>query len=148
MITVAMDTGGVDAAARIEAAKPAHPSLIDQCHTVSTLYNMVNVPSAVWINEEGRIVRLTEPAGTSEAGASWIAPPSPSPETLSSIGARRRAYTDAIRDWVQKGDASVHALSPDEVAERTKSISSDESLANANFRMGVYLHGSASPTTY
>lgn len=142
VITVAMDTAGADAARPwIEAAKPAHPSLIDQCHTVATLYNMVNVPSAVWIDEEGRIVRPTEPAGTSEAWrimdrTSFTMPP----ETLSAIGARRRAYTTAIHDWVANGNSSVHALAPADVARRAPGVSAEEALAYANFRMAVYLH--------
>ena len=147
VITVAMETGGAETARPwIEAAKPTHPSLIDQTHAVAALYNMVNVPSAVWIDEEGRIARPTEPAGTSEAWrimdrTTFTMPP----ETLASIGARRRAYTDAIRDWVEKGDQSVHALSPDEVGARTSSTSEDESLAHANFRMAAYLHCAGKP---
>jgi hypothetical protein len=142
-----MDTGGAPAARPwIEAANPTHPSLIDQPHVVSTLYNMVNVPSAVWIAEDGRIVRPTEPAGTSEAWrimdrTSFTMPP----ERLTAIGARRRAYTGAIRDWVQNGDASPHALAPDEVRARSAGPTAEDSLANANFRLAVYLHCAGKP---
>ena len=66
VVTVAMDSAE---AARpwIEAAKPAHPSLIDRDHHVADLYNMVNVPQAAWIDEQGRIVRPPENAGSSNA---------------------------------------------------------------------------------
>ena len=50
----------------IEAAKPDYPCLIDRDHHVADLYNMVNVPQAVWIDEEGRIVRPPENAGSSD----------------------------------------------------------------------------------
>src|SRR5205807_6114747 len=59
-----------------------HTALIDQEHLVSKLYSMVNVPTAVWINEQGRIVRPNETAyvddrlkhihGLESALAGWI----------------------------------------------------------------------------
>ena len=66
VVAVAMD---VPEAARpwIEAAKPDYPCLIDRDHHVADLYNMVNVPQAVWIDEAGRIVRPPENAGSSDA---------------------------------------------------------------------------------
>ena len=57
MITVAIDASAAAARPWIEAARPAHPSLIDTRHVVPDLYNMVNVPSVVWIDERGRLVR-------------------------------------------------------------------------------------------
>ena len=65
VVAVAMD---VPEAARpwIEAAKPPYPCLIDCNHHVADLYNMVNVPQAVWIDENGRIVRPPENAGASD----------------------------------------------------------------------------------
>ncbi len=36
--------------------------LIDVQHTVATLHNMVNVPTGVWFDETGRIVRPNETA--------------------------------------------------------------------------------------
>ena len=56
-ITVALDRNAEDARPWIEAAKPTHPSLIDPWHVVADLYNVVNVPTDVWIDERGRIVR-------------------------------------------------------------------------------------------
>jgi hypothetical protein len=62
VITVALDRSAADARPWIEAARPAHPSLIDPRHVVADLYNMVNVPTAVWIDERGRIVRPNDVA--------------------------------------------------------------------------------------
>ena len=61
VLAVALETGGA-AAARpwVEAARPTYPCLIDERHLVAELYGMVNVNSAVWIDESGRIVRPTE----------------------------------------------------------------------------------------
>ena len=66
VIAIAMDSA--DAARPwIEAAKPTYPCLIDRDHHVADLYNMVNVPQATWIDEQGRIVRPPENAGSSDA---------------------------------------------------------------------------------
>ena len=54
IISIAQDTGGArDAAEWINAAKPEYTALVDDKHLVTQLYNMVNVPTAVWINEKG-----------------------------------------------------------------------------------------------
>ena len=63
IIAVAMDSRADAARPWIEAAAPTYPALIDRDHRVAELYNMVNVPQAVWINEAGRIVRPAENAG-------------------------------------------------------------------------------------
>ena len=57
VIAVALDRGADDARPWIEAARPTHPSLIDVRHLVADLYNMVNVPTVLWIDERGRVVR-------------------------------------------------------------------------------------------
>ena len=62
VITVAIDKSRDDARPWIEAAHAAHPSLIDTRHRIADLYNMVNVPTVVWIDERGRIVRPNDVA--------------------------------------------------------------------------------------
>lgn len=57
VITVAFDKSADDARPWIELAKATHPSLIDTEHVVADLYNMVNVPTVLWIDEDGVIVR-------------------------------------------------------------------------------------------
>ena len=51
-----MDSEADAARPWIEAAAPSYPALIDRNHRVAELYNMVNVPQAVWIDETGTIV--------------------------------------------------------------------------------------------
>ena len=71
IITVAMESRGAKSAGGpIRKSKATHPSLIDEDHLVADLYNMVNVPQAVWIDEEGRIVRPTEVPGRQASGRS------------------------------------------------------------------------------
>ena len=55
MITVAIDKSADDARPWIEAARPTHPSLIDTTHALADRYNIVNVPTILWIDERGRI---------------------------------------------------------------------------------------------
>jgi hypothetical protein len=43
-------------------ARPTHPALIDTTHVLADLYHMVNVPTVVWIDERGRIVRPNDVA--------------------------------------------------------------------------------------
>lgn len=57
VITVALDRSAEDARPWIEKAAPTHPALIDTQHALADLYNVVNVPTGLWIDERGRIVR-------------------------------------------------------------------------------------------
>ena len=57
VIAVALDKSPDDARPWIEKAAPTYPALIDTQHVVADLYNIVNVPTALWIDERGRIVR-------------------------------------------------------------------------------------------
>ena len=56
IVTVALDTGGVDAAKPfVDKAQPNHPSLLDEAHLVDELFGVVNVPNGVWIDDVRRI---------------------------------------------------------------------------------------------
>lgn len=59
---MALDKSDDDARPWIEAARPTHPALIDCGHVLADLYNIVNVPTVVWIDERGRIVRPNDVA--------------------------------------------------------------------------------------
>jgi len=125
-------------------ARPTYPCLIDEKHVIAELYGMVNVPQAVWINEQGRIVRPAESAGASDGfrtmdRTTWQMAPEVAVE-----GKKIRArYVDAIRDWVAKGDTSQYVLSPEEARKRLRGSTTNDALAAANFRLGQYLfaHG-------
>ena len=43
-----------------EQAGATYVGLVDPEHKLSALYNLVNVPSAVWIDEAGRVRRIDE----------------------------------------------------------------------------------------
>jgi hypothetical protein len=139
VLAVAMDDAE---AARpwIEAAKPAYPCLIDRDHHVATLYNMVNVPQAVWIDEAGRIVRPPENAGASDAFRHINRATKQMPaDRLAERERIKSVYVSAVRDWAAKGAASAFVLDP--AAARTQLRLPDANIATAHvhFRLARYL---------
>ncbi len=131
VVSVALDTGGGDAAGPwIDRAKSTHPALIDGAHVVDELLGVVNVPSGVWVDEDGVIVRPPEPAFP------WW-PRQPSDELLIRIEPER--YVAALRDWVVHGERSRYALSPDEVISRSQVRTEEHSRAAACFELAQYL---------
>ena len=52
---------------------------------------------------------------------------------------KRRQYVDALRDWVNNGDASPYALSPEDARDRVQGPSEEHAIAAAHFRLGQYL---------
>ena len=147
IVTVALDTGGADAARPwIEAAAPDHPSLIDEAHVCDELFGVVNVPSGVWINEDGVIVRPAEPASARRAKWDRVQTDGLPPllaqtlEEAKKIKIDPEAYVAALRDWVENGASSRFALSPDEVIARSQPRPFEVSLAAANFELGQHLH--------
>ena len=143
VLAVAMD---VPEAARpwIEAAKPDYPCLIDHKHHLADLYNMVNVPQAVWIDEAGRIVRPPENAGSSDAFRNMDrVTKQMAPEHLKERERTKSTYVDAIRDWVAKGSASEFAYDAAQVRARLRLPDAAISEAHAHFRLAQHLlrHG-------
>jgi len=133
VITIAFDSAGPATAGEwIRAASPTHPSLIDTHHEVARAYNMVNVPTAVWIDEEGRIVRPNEVAF---ADNRWI--------EYTKFDMTR--YLAAIRDWVEHGPRSGHVPPPAERLRRLSLPSAAHALAAATFRLAEHLHESGRP---
>jgi hypothetical protein len=128
IISVAQDTGGArDAAPWIKAANPEFTTLVDDKQQVTMLYNMVNVPTAVWINEQGHIVRPNEVAFVDNRFTN-----------LHRLEAA--PYLAGIHDWVERGDKSPFALSEDEVRRRLTPESPEWALASAEFALGEYLY--------
>ncbi len=128
------------------ASAPTYPCLIDEKHVVAELYNMTNVPMAVWIDERGRVVRPAEPAGASDGFRSMDRSTFQMPAGAAAQGrTARKRYVDALRDWVEKGAASAYALAPDEIRRRVAGVSESDALAAANFRLGHYLRERGNP---
>jgi AhpC/TSA family len=126
VITVALDKSADDARPWIEAARPTHPSLIDTGHVIADLFNVVNVPTVVWIDERGRIVRPNDVAfGT---------------DTFKAItGLESARSLAAIRAWAR----GARPPSDEEVRALQSLPTSDDQRARAEFGLGEWLfrHG-------
>jgi hypothetical protein len=132
LIAAAQDTGGEAAAGKwYDAAKATYTTLIDTGHAVSSAYQLINVPSGVWIDEQGRVVRPPETAApkTQELKIG-----------VKSIATQGEDYVAALRDWVAKGDKSEFVLSDNEYKRRVKQRSPQEQEADAAFKLAVALH--------
>jgi hypothetical protein len=149
-VTVALDIGGIEAAGPwIDAANAEHPSLIDDGHLLDEVLGIHNVPMAVWIDEDGMLVRPPEVAHPGRVvlaevmakGLPKDAPPLVL-ETLAEAAKIRvepQRYEQALRDWVERGSGSAHALAPDEVVARSRPRSLEASQAAAHFELGQHL---------
>jgi hypothetical protein len=123
IITVALDKNSDDARPWIEVASPSHPSLIDTKHLVADLYNMVNVPTILWIDEAGNIVR---PNDVAFGNNQW----------KEAHGLDADVHKVALRDWVKNGTLPFQL-------DRTRELQSLPSVehqeARAEFALGQWL---------
>jgi tetratricopeptide (TPR) repeat protein len=130
IISVAQDTNGVkDAGQWITVAHPTYTALIDEKHLVSKLYNMVNVPTGVWINERGKIARPNEVAFVDDRFKTFT-------------GLDAAPYLNALKDWVEKGEKSAYVLSEEKLREKLAMNDANFILASAEFGLGEHLYKS------
>jgi tetratricopeptide (TPR) repeat protein len=147
-VSVALDTGGVEAAGPwIDRARTTHPALIDEGHLLDELLGVVNVPSGIWVDERGMIVRPPEPAFP------WRPRELPDelleqlPEvTVEQLREAQKMqidperYVAALRDWVAHGERSRFALREQELTARCGRRDEARSRAAACFELGQHLH--------
>ena len=153
IVTVALDARGSETAGPwIAKAAAEHPSLIDAAHLVDALFGIVNVPSGVWIDEKGMIVRPPEPAHPRRpAYLDRAVPADASPaereriELVRALHVEAERYVAALRDWVRRGSDSRYALSPDEVMRRSRPRPIGEATAAAHFALGQALYARGAP---
>ena len=127
LICVAEDTGGEAVAGPIfDAAKPTYIQIVDQDHIISSAFNFVNVPSAVWVDEEGRIVRIDE--GTYSKIHQFG-------EGEQAITFGNDVYAPALKDWVANGADSEFVQSAATVTGNIREHSFDQLKADAAFRL-------------
>jgi hypothetical protein len=123
LISVAIDRDAEDARPWIERAAPTHPALIDTQWTLADLYNIVNVPTVLWIDEEGRIVRPNDVAYATDTY-----------RAMTGIDSGRAL--DAVRAWVRDG---VAGLTSDEATTLQPVPSDEHQLARAEFGLARWL---------
>ena len=150
-----MDTGGAPAAAPF-AQGVDFPVVVDAQHVLGELFGVVNVPSGIWIDEQGVVVRPPETAYPARPAFASIDLDDPDvvarlPEdavrrlrmvqpVVSEMRIEPEAYVAALRDWVARGADSPYALSAEEVLERSRPRPREEAEAAAAFALGQHLH--------
>lgn len=134
----------------IEKAAPRHPSLIDEFHVLAELFGIVNVPSGIWIDERGTIVRPPEAAFPGRSMFREVMKKmGPLPDGIDPyirksldqtemIKPETEKYLAALRDWAENGASSRYALSPDEVVERSRPRGTEHAQAAAHFELGQH----------
>jgi hypothetical protein len=153
VVTVALDTDVEAARPFHEAAHPTHPSLVDPAHQLVAAFGITNVPFAIWIDEEGTLVRPAEvafaPRPDGDALGDQSAFIAQLPERQRRIVEAMTAnmndlgrYQTAVRDWAAKGSASPYALSEAEVVERSRPRPPEFGLAAAHFELAQHMHRS------
>jgi tetratricopeptide (TPR) repeat protein len=103
------------------------------------------VPSAVWIDEAGMIVRPAHTAHVRQSPMRTMEVP----EGLGRIGemlhevkkirSDPETYLQAVRDWAAAGPASRYALAPDEVVARSRPRPREHAEAAAAFELAQQL---------
>jgi len=125
VLTVALDRSADDARPWVEAAHPTHPSLVDSEHVVADLYRVINVPTGIWIDEQGRIARPNDAVfGT---------------DTFKDMhGIASGPHLDALRAWVTTG--ALPFGSDDDVRAHQVLPTPEEQRARAEFTLACHLH--------
>ena len=141
-----MDVNPEHAHPFIDAAAPTHPSLIDTSHATGDLFGFVNIPMAVWIDEDGNLVRPAEAASIERSPMRDMDIPDGLPERLDRAFREIKKFPEvaneyraAIVDWAHNGAASKFALSPDEVVQRSQPRPDTHARAAACFEMGQHV---------
>jgi hypothetical protein len=125
----------------------SHIAVVDQAHAVDAWFGIVNVPMAVWIDEDLRLVRPAEAASpprearpSSLAGEGMPAHFVAMMDAASRITADVAWYPDALADWAARGAASSFVLAPEKVLAHSGERSNQEATAAAHFELGQHLH--------
>ncbi len=147
VVTVALDFDPEQAREWIEAASPTHPSLIDSDHRIDALLGICNVPMAVWIDEDGHLVRPAEGASIKASAVHQIESTDGFPERmqvaireLQAMPDSGEAYRAAIVDWAHNGADSRFALAPHQVIDKSQPRPAAHSQAAAVFEIGKHLY--------
>ena len=107
----------------IEGAGAQHPSVVDTEHVIAELYHIVNVPTIIWIDEQGRICRPHD----AQFGT----------DTFTSFHGKSSApYLDMIRAWVHSGEG---AMSGNEVRAHRLTPTNDTQLARSERALAWHL---------
>lgn len=152
VVTVALDIDPEQARAWIDAAPASdgasqHVALVDSAHLIDELLGINNVPMAVWINEEGQLVRPAESSSIMESDFRKMEISPELPERIQvalteikKMPESANEYRAAIEDWVANGSASRFALDAGDVIALSQPRPREHSEAAACFELGQHLY--------
>lgn len=153
-MTVCLDVEGRAGAAVDLAAvdEVTHIAVVDQAHVLDEVFGITNVPMAVWIDEDLRIVRPAEAASPprEQPRTSSLASEEMPERFVAMMDAASRIeadvtwYPDALRDWAANGAASSFVLPAETVLAHSGGRGLDEATAAAHFELGQHLHRAGS----
>ena len=120
------------------------------------LFGMTNAPFAIWIDEDGTIVRPAEvafaprqPRSEGQDQAELIAQlPERQRKIIEQMTTAMRdtdRYSVAVRDWAAHGADSRYVLPEHEVIERSRPRPPEFGLAAAHFELAQHLHRAGFP---
>lgn len=118
VFSVALDASPDAARPWVEAAAVRYPVVVDTAHVTAERYGITNVPSVVWVDEDGTVVKPPT-----------IAPGDDQFRDFTKIDSA--AHHDALRRWVRDGEVPA----TEAPAPRT----ADEQLALAERRLAAWL---------
>ena len=119
VITVALDNDPEDV--RRFATEVSIPVLLDRQHLLSELYAVSNVPTVIWIDEDGAIARPNGLAFGTSTFAEFT-------------GVDSTPHLEAIRRWAREGELP---LAPEEARGAVADLSPEEVDARLHFRIGA-----------
>jgi hypothetical protein len=122
--TIALDQSPEAARPYIERAAPRHPAVIDSEHMTAELFNIINVPTMIWVDEDGMIVRPNDVRFGTDMFAAFGAPPS-------------APFLAAVRAWVNDG---AGALPAERVRAHQLLPTPEQQQARAEFTLAWHLH--------
>ncbi|SHN45375.1 TlpA disulfide reductase family protein [Cryptosporangium aurantiacum] len=123
VVTIALDADRASAAPWHAEAGTTHPALVDVDGVAADAFDIVNVPTVVWLDEDGRIVRPQDSQTATDRFRDW--------NHLSAD-----ASAEALRRWVVNGDPG---LTLDQVREHLRLPSDDDQRARAETRLASWL---------
>jgi peroxiredoxin len=122
VVAVAIDQSAEDVRPWTEGI--TMPVLYDPNHVLTESYAISNVPTVVWIDEEGNIARPNGHAFGSDIFADFT-------------GIESGPHLDEIRRWAHDGTVPV---TPEEARQAVGDLSEDEVLARLHFRIASEAH--------
>ncbi len=125
VLAVALDRSAEDVRPFAEAAGATYPILVDSEHVVADLYRIINVPTGLWIDERGRIVRPNDAVFGNDTFAHMT-------------GVASGPHLDALRAWVKTG--ALPFGSDADVRARQVLPTADEQRARAEYTLAWFLH--------